>query len=60
MYYLCGVGIIAVIFIQSPAMTDYYNVISNSLKSNIKGNKKTHNNIHSSGFCQENLPVNNA
>lgn len=36
MYYLCGVGTIAIRFIQSLAMTDNYNVISNLLKSNMK------------------------
>lgn len=59
MYYLCGVGIIAMRFIQSPAITDYYNIISNLLKSNVRGYEKTHDNIHSLEFFQKKLPVNN-
>lgn len=60
MYHVCGVGMIAMSFIQSPATTDYYNVISTLLKSNMRGNEKTHNDIHSSGFFQKKLPVNNS
>lgn len=45
-------------FTQTSAITDYYNAIFNLLKNNLKGNKKTHNDIHSSGFFQEKLLVN--
>ena len=60
MYHVCGVGMIAMSFIQNPAITDYYNVISTLLKSNMRGNEKTYNDIHSSGIFQKKLPVNNS
>lgn len=46
--------------IQSPAITDYHNVISNLFTSNMRGNEKTHNDIHSSGCFQKKLPVSNS
>lgn len=57
MYYLCGVGIIAMRFIRSPIITDYC-VTSNLLKSNMRGNEKTYNDICRSGYFQKKLPVN--
>lgn len=56
MYYLLGVGVLAMRLIQSLIITDYY-VTSNLLKSNMRGNEKTYNDIHRSGYFQKKLPV---
>lgn len=49
-------NILFVWFMQNPASIDYCNVISNLLQSNMGGNKKIHNGIHSSGIFPEKSP----
>lgn len=55
-FYLCGFSMRAMRFMQNPASIDYCNVISNLLQSNMRGNKKIHNGIHSSGIFPEKSP----